>query len=152
MLGNKIVSISTQGHFNRLVSNPRTIVVREAAPLTTSYVPSDSFYIEGANQLQLMVSFTKGEFNGCRLKIEYSEDEQNWFQETSVSVYGETNEAKHELVVRSIDSSANALISIPVWTRYFRVSAAAVDSGEDTSLSITAIAGNIYTGFDIIDT
>jgi hypothetical protein len=150
MLKNKIVSISTQGHYDTFASSPRTIVVREAAPLTTSYVPSDSFNIEGANQLQLMVSFTKGLSNGCRLKIEYSEDGQNWFQETSVSVYGEINEAKHELIVRSIDSSANALISIPVWTKYFRVSAAAVDSGEDTSLSITAIAGNIYTGFDII--
>lgn len=150
MLGNKIVSISTQGHYDTLASSPRTIVVREAAPLTTSYVPSDSFNIEGANQLQLMVSFTEGESKGCRLKMEFSEDGENWYQETSVLVYGDTEEAKHRLIVRRIDSSSNALISIPVWTKYFRVSAAAVDSGEDTSLSITAIAGNIYTGFDII--
>ncbi len=150
MLGNKIASISTQGHYDTLVSSPRAIVVREAAPLTTSYIPSDSFNIEGANQLQLMVSFIEGESNGCRLKVEFSEDGENWYQETSVLVHGDTEEAKHRLIVRKIDSSANALISIPVWTKYFRVSAAAVDSGEGTSLSITAIAGNIYIGFDII--
>ena len=123
-------------------SNIRLMSVREAAALTTSYVVSDSFNIQGANQLQLLVSFTKGDSNGCTLKIEFSEDETNWYQESECSVY-ETGDITHKPALRRIESSSDIVISIPVSTSFFRVSAAAFTSGTGTSLSIVATIANI---------
>jgi hypothetical protein len=123
-------------------SNIRLLNVREAAALTTSYVASDSFNIQGANQLQLQVSFTEGDSDGCMLKIEFSEDKTNWYQESEYTVY-ETGEVRHKPVVRKILSSSNIVISVPVSASFFRVSTAAIVSGTGTSLSITATIANI---------
>ena len=146
----RIVAIALQGQYRELVYASRGKTIREAAPLTTSYVTPDRFNMKGANQLQLFVSFIKGDSDGCRLKIDFSEDGIEWFQETSCLVSGELYEAKHKPIVRSIDLSSDVLISMPVWTRFLRISALAVTSGTGTSLSIMALTSNINTGADII--
>jgi len=124
-------------------SNIRLITVREAAALTTSYVASDSFNVEGANQLELLVSFTKGGSGGCRLKMEFSQDGTNWYQESMVSEFPSVNDVKHTPIARKIGSSANLAISIPISASFFRVSAQAITSGTGTSLSIMATIANI---------
>ena len=123
-------------------SNIRIIVVRAAAALTTSYVASDSFNIQGANQLQLLAAFTKGGSNGCRLKIEFSEDESTWYQE-SVAEFLSGNDAKHAPLSRKIENTANLVISVPLSASFFRVSGQAITSGAGTSLSIEATIANI---------
>ena len=123
-------------------SNIRTMIVREAAELTTSSVTSERFNIQGANQLQLLVSFTKGDSDGCRLKIEFSEDEANWYQESEYSVY-ETGDVRHEPIFRKIESSSDIVVSVPVSASFFRVGAAAIGSGTGTSLSIIATMASI---------
>lgn len=123
-------------------SNIRTIAIRESLELTTSYVTSERFNIQGSNQLQLLVSFSKGNSDGCRLKIEFSEDEANWYQESEYSVY-ETGDVRHKPAFRKIESSSDIVISIPVSASFIRVSAAAIGSGTGTSLSIMATMANI---------
>ena len=123
-------------------SNIRLMGVRAAAALTTSYVTSDSFNIQGANQLQLLVSFTKGDSDGCRLKVEFSEDGTDWYQESEYTVY-ETGDVEHKPAFRKIESSSDIVISIPVSTSFFRVSSAAITSGTGTSLSIVATISSI---------
>jgi hypothetical protein len=117
--------------------------VRESAPLTTSYVSSDSFNIQGANQLQLLVSFIKGESDGCRLKIEFSEDESTWYQESMVSEFPAVNDVKHTPITRKVENSANLVLSLPISASFFRISVQAITSGTDTSLSIIATIANI---------
>ena len=124
-------------------SNIKMVTVREAAALTTSYVVSDSFNIQGANQLQLLVSFTKGDSEGCRIKIEFSADGSNWYQESRISDFLTTDDAEHEPVVRKILGSGNLSISVPVSTCFFRASSMALTSGTGTSLSIQATIANI---------
>ena len=124
-------------------SNLRLMAVREAATLTTSYVASDSYSVQGANQLQLLVSFTKGDSDGCRLKIEFSEDETNWYQESMMSEFPSLSDVKHTPVTRKIEDSANLVISVPVSSSFFRVSAQGITSGVDTSLSVLATIANI---------
>lgn len=124
-------------------SNIRITTVRESAPLTTSYVSSDSFNIQGANQLQLLVSFIKGESDGCRLKIEFSEDESTWYQESMVSEFPAANDVKHTPITRKVENSANLVLSLPISASFFRISVQAVMSGTDTSLSIIATIANI---------
>jgi len=124
-------------------SNIRLITIREAAALTTSYVASDSFNVEGANQLQLLVSFTKGDSDGCRLKIEFSQDGTEWYQESMVSEFPSVNDVKHTPITRKITDSANLVISMPISASIFRTSAQAITSGTGTSLSIMATIANI---------
>ena len=121
-------------------SNLRSINVRESSALTTSYVSSDSFNVQGANQLQLLVSFTKGSSEGCRLKVEFSEDGENWYQESAVAMSdtGDTRDAIHRSAFRKVESSSNIVVSIPLSASFFRISAAAITVGTGTSLSIMA--------------
>ena len=126
-------------------SNIRRIVVRESSVLTVSYVPSDSFNAQGANQLQLLASFTKGSSDGCELIIEFSEDQVNWYQESALTMSEsvDTKEVIHKPAIRKIESSSDIVISVPLSASFFRVSAAAITSGLDTLLSITATIANI---------
>ena len=117
--------------------------LRESEALTTSYVTSKVMNIQGANQVQLLICFTKGDSTGCRLKIEFSEDRTIWYQESMVSEFPSENEVEHSLVTRRIKETGNYGISIPVSASYFKVSAQAIDSGDNTLLSIKATAANI---------
>jgi len=123
-------------------SNIRAIIVREASELTTDYAESSSLNIQGANQLQLLVSFTKGDSEGCRLRIEFSEDESEWYQESTYNL-SENIYAIHTPAYREIQSSANIVISVPISATFFRVSAKAMVSFTSTSLSIMATIANI---------
>ena len=122
-------------------SNIRRIVIRAAAALTTSYVTSNSFNIQGANQLQLLVSFTKGDSDGCRLKIEFSEDGSSWYQESIVEY--SSGDANHSPLARKIEDSANLVLSVPTSSSFLRVSGQAITSGTSTSFSVLATIANI---------
>lgn len=117
-------------------------MLRSASPLSTSFVSSSIMNIQGANQVQLLVSFVKGNSDGCRLKIEYSEDKIDWYQESMINEFT-GNDARHSLLTRIIGDSGNYVISIPVSGSFFRVSAQAITSGVNTSLSILATKANI---------
>ena len=111
--------------------------------LTIPNVASEVMNIEGANQVQLLIGFTKGNSAGCRLKIEFSEDRVAWYQESMVSEFPIENEVEYKLVIRKLTETGNYVISIPVSASYLKVSAQAIGSGDGTLLSITATAANI---------
>jgi len=111
--------------------------------LTTSYVTSEIMNIQGANQVQLLVCFTRGNSAGCRLRVDFSEDRLTWYQESMVSEFPSANDVEHSLVTRRIDETGNYAISIPVSASYMKVSFQAIDSGENSLLSIKATAANI---------
>ena len=117
------------------------ITVREEAILTTSYVASAGIYVKNADQLQLWVSFTKGSSDGCRLKIEYSEDDSTYFQETRYSLVA--NDFEHSVVARTILEAGNFIISLPIAANYVKISSHAISSGSGTLLAITAIRANL---------
>ena len=123
-------------------SNIKTVTVRAAATLTTSYVASNALNIQGANQLQMLVSFTKGSSDGCRLKIEFSEDESTWYQESVADIMA-TNDVEHAPLTRKVNDSANLIMSVPISASFLRVSSQAITSGTGTSLSILATIANI---------
>jgi hypothetical protein len=123
-------------------SNIKTVTVRAAATLTTSYVASNALNIQGANQLQMLVSFTKGSSDGCRLKVEFSEDESVWYQESVADIMA-TNDVEHAPLARKVNDSANLIISVPISASFLRVSSQAITSGTGTSLSILATIANI---------
>jgi hypothetical protein len=124
---------------NNLISK----VIRQSAVLTTSFVVSETMNIQGANQVQLLVSFTKGNSDGCRLKVEYSENGSVWYQESAVDEFPSPNDVKHTLIARQIDETGNYVVSIPVSASYLRVSAQAITSGDNTYLSVISTAASI---------
>lgn len=107
-----------------------------------NYVASNSLNIQGANQLQLLVSFTKGDSAGCRLKIEFSENETEWYQESTYAV-SENIYAIHKTAYREIQDTGKLIISVPISATFFRVGSIALTSSVGTSLSITATIANI---------
>jgi hypothetical protein len=122
--------------------NIKTKVIRQSAVLTTDFVASDGLNIQGANQLQLLVSFTKGTSSGCRLKVEFSEDAVNWYQESAYTL-SESIYAIHSGAYRDIQSSCNLVIPIPVSATFFRVSSMAIAMAGGTSLTIVATISSI---------
>ena len=124
-------------------SNIRSLAIRETSALTVSYVSSDIFNIQGANQLQLLVAFTKGDSDGLRLKIEFSEDRSTWYQESKVSEFPSGGDVVHTPITRKIEDSTNLVVSTPMSASFLRVSAQAITSGTGTSLSILATMASI---------
>ena len=115
--------------------------VREAAALTTSYVTADSVYIEGADNIGLLVSFTKGSSSGCRLRVEFSWDDTNWFREPNYTTSGD--DEIYQPINKKLESSMDIVISFPVANKYMRISGIAIDNATGTSLSIVAVLSNL---------
>ncbi|MBN2015995.1 hypothetical protein JW766_04135 [Candidatus Dojkabacteria bacterium] len=95
-----------------------------------------------ANQLQLLVSFTKGNSEGCKIKIEFSKDKIKWYQESAYS-FIQCITALHRPVCREIWDSSDIIISVPISATFMRVSCAAITNGDGTSLSIMATIDKI---------
>lgn len=119
----------------------RRISVREASALTIAYVTSEAIYIEGADNIGMLVSFTLGSSDGCRIKIEFSYDEVNWYQEPNYTVSG--SDEIYKPITKKLESSMNIQIDFPVANRYMRISVAAITSGSGTSLTIVAVLANL---------
>ena len=117
--------------------------VRSAAALTTSYVAGTVVKIEGANQVQLLVTFTLGSSDGARIKIEVSVDGTNYFQESGGSFDYTNADILTKNIVRKLSASGSYIISVPVSGSWLKVSALAITSGTGTSMTIVASKANI---------
>ena len=94
--------------------------LRASTVLTGSYVASDKQEIKNKNQLLLYVSFTIGSLTYAEIKVEFSADGTNWYQETS-QVSAGSGLFTQNPVVRKFTASGNKRIPIPVTDRYVRV-------------------------------
>ena len=73
--------------------------------------------------------------------MEFSEDRESWYQESIADFLAD--DLEHKPFVRTIDDSANIVMSIPISASFLRVSSQAITSGTGTSLSILATISNI---------
>ena len=115
--------------------------LREAAILTTSYVvaSADEFLpadVMSADQVVVFLDFTIGSLTTLEVKIEYSNDGTNWYQETFGSVSGGTN---------TLSAGVNSAAATGVYTimsdiagKYVRVSAKGTGTVTSSSLKIEA--------------
>jgi len=122
-----------------LYSSP--IPVRSAAILTTSYVAGttigDSKYTIIGNQLQLYIAFTLGSLTDCQIKIEFSNDNTTFYQETFDSISTGTN--THSLGVHKLTATGNYRLAIPIRDRYIKISAIGTGVVTSSSLQIDAV-------------
>lgn len=114
--------------------------VRSAAILTTSYVAGTVLEeVHDQNQMILNVDFTIGSLTSAEIKVEFSSDNTNWYQETFSSVSGGTS--TESLGERSMDTTGKRRIAVPLKDRYVRVSVKGTGIVTGSSMAIEAIIG-----------
>jgi major membrane immunogen (membrane-anchored lipoprotein) len=126
--------------------------IRSAAILTNSYVAATTIGIQGnggtkslkesvseQGQLQLYVDFTKGSLTSGEIKVEFSADNTNWYQETTISISGGTQ----TMTVAEYTTTAGGAfrLEVPIKDKFIRVSAKGTGTVTSSSMTIKAITG-----------
>ena len=114
--------------------------VRAAAILTGTYVAGT--IIEGThleNQLIINVTFVKGSLTSAQIKVEFSNDSSNYYQETVQNISGGTS--TDSLLVHSIDTTGGYRIAVPIKDRFIKISAIGTGTATNSSMTIDAVVG-----------
>lgn len=120
--------------------------VRASAVLTGSYVAGTVLNYTNVNpalhnQLNLLVSFTIGSLTTCEIKIEYSHDGSNYYQETFEAISGGTSSMS--LGAYQLSATGNYVISVPIKSSYIKVSAKGTGTVTNSLLAIQAVVGTV---------
>jgi len=115
-------------------------VVRTSAILTGSYVAGTVLdKLQSQDKLALLADFTIGSLTSVDIKIEYSHDGTNYFQESAKSVSGGT--ITETLAVHRIAATGKYYIPLDMKARYAKISALGNGTATSSLLSISAIVG-----------
>jgi len=116
--------------------------IRDAAILTTSYVAGNILSeVHDRNQLIILVDLTMGDLTSAELKVEFSDDGTNYYQETASSVSGGT--ISESLGERVFTESGSYRVLVPINDRYVKVSAKGTGDITDSSMALKAIVGRV---------
>lgn len=120
--------------------------VRAAAILTNSYVAGTVIGTQSSAQLQLLnqlvvyVSFTKGSLTSAELKVEFSNDNTTWYQESTAAISGGTATVS-PLEYTFNATTQNYRIPVPVKDTYVRISVKGTGTLTSSSMTVDAIVG-----------
>jgi len=114
--------------------------VRTAAILTNGYVAGTVISdVQDANQLIINADFTIGSLTDLQIKVEFSEDGVNYYQESfSAIAAGVSTET---LGVHKIAATGKHRIAIPIQCDKIKISAIGTGTVDSSSLAITAQVG-----------
>lgn len=111
--------------------------VRSSAILTGSYVAGTVIEeVHNKNQMILLVDFTKGSLTDMDLKVEFSPDGTNYYQEVSEAV--SSGEATVSLKHHTFTATGKYRIPIAIKDRYIKISV--IGNGTTTSSLVTVDA------------
>lgn len=139
---------------DKTLSQYSPYVIRAAAILTAAYVAGTDISPSSINlnesifvydKLQLFVDFTIGSLTSTTLKIEFSDDGTNWYQETVEAIgtpSGGSVITTENLNTRTFIATGKYRISLDINNKWIRVSAIGTGTLTGSSLAITAILGN----------
>lgn len=120
------------------------LTVRPAAILTNSFVagqvigPTSPLMTE-QNQMILYVDFTLGLLTNGQIKVEFSHDGSDYYQETSGVI---TTGAETDTVfTHFFNATGKFRIPIPIKDRYIKISAGGVGTVTASSMKILAVIG-----------
>lgn len=127
-----------------MAQNYYLVPVREAAVLTTAFVPGTVLGTSGGslgmqNQLILYVDLTLGSLTGSDVKVEFSNDGQDWYQESYATVASgvETDVP----LVHTFTDDGKFRIPIPIKDNYVRISVKGTGTVTGSSAKIGAVVG-----------
>lgn len=120
--------------------------IRAAAILTSGYVAGTVLNYTNANpalrnQLNLLATFTIGSLTDAQIKVEYSHDGTNYFQDTFEAISGGVSTLS--LGVYKLGATGSYVISVPIKFSYIKVSAIGTGTATDSSLAIDGIVGTV---------
>lgn len=127
----------------RLRVNQATVIsttaLRAAAILTNAFVDSSSIATDNENQLVLLVDATLGSLASIEIRVEFSDDDATWYQETFGLISGTTdslNLGEHAITVDGLYR-----IPIPLMDNFVRVGAQGTGTVTGSSLTIDGVIG-----------
>lgn len=141
-----------------MLSDYRFMPVRDALVLTTGYVAGTVIgksappnYLSGPvgllNQLILYIDYTKGGLSSAQIKIEFSDDGVDWYQEThddpGAPAAGLVTMSE-SIMTREITITGKFRIPLPITDQYIRVSVKGTGDPTGSSMKVGAIVG--YNG------
>jgi len=112
-----------------------TTPLRASAILTNAYVATATKSTEDLSQIVLYVSFTIGSLTRADMKIEFSNDDSNWYQEVSLASVGSGAFTTNQLV-RRFSASGNYRIALEALDKYIRVSCIGVGTLTNSLMSV----------------
>jgi hypothetical protein len=116
--------------------------VRAAAILTNAYVAGTVITdAQSYNQLIVECDFTIGSLTDTQIKVEFSWDSTNYFQETfSAVTAGVSTES---LGVHKLAATGKYTIAVPIVARNIKISAIGTGTVTSSSLAITAVLAKV---------
>ena len=106
--------------------------------LTNAYVSAGVVTgLKQYNQLDIILLLTLGSLTSAQLKVEYSIDGTNWYQDSTITVAGGVTTVT--LNVYSFTASGNYRISVPVSTQQVRISVIGTGSVAGSSAGISTV-------------
>lgn len=121
------------------------VAVRSSAILTNSYVAGTvisgiaSTGIQLSNQLTLYINFTLGSLTNLTVKLEFSDDGTNYFQETSSAIA--TGVSTESLLTHVYAATGKYRLPLPIKDRYIKVSVLGTGTVTNSLVDIVAIYG-----------
>ena len=130
-------------YFNPNNIDYKNVLVRASAILTTGYVAGTTIdAAQDANQLVLTINFTKGSLTTADFKVEFSNDNVTFYQESIESFVAGVGTIS--LANRVLSASGQYRIAIPILDRYIKISAKGVGGSVAGSLmKIDAVIGTV---------
>lgn len=131
------------------IKDATRIVLREEAVLTTSYVVTPLTNLDGSlfdcSQLDaynLYINFTKGSLTTAEIKIEFSYDGTNWFQEPNSLVSSGTTTWTPN--VNTLAASCDISPKMTMANKYMRVSCKGTGTVTGSKLAVAVELAKIY--------
>lgn len=115
--------------------------VRAAAILTTSYVAGTVVEANQQNQLIVLLDFTKGSLTTAELKIEFSDNNSDYYQETAGSVTAGTE--NDTLVEHQFSATGKYRIPLDIKDRYIKISVKGTGTVTSSSARVSVILGAV---------
>lgn len=130
-------------YFNPNNIDYKNVLVRASAILTTGYVAGTTIdAAQDANQLVLTIDFTKGGLTTADFKVEFSNDNVTFYQESIESFVAGVGTIS--LANRVLSATGKYRIAIPILDRYIKISAKGVGGSVAGSLmKIDAVIGTV---------
>ena len=121
-------------------------VLRASAVLTGSYVAVTHGPQGGStandpvenSKFVLLIGFTKGSLDSMELKVEFSDDDSTYYQETNASgpVAGESTLTQNTY---TIEASGNYVLDLDITTRYVKVSVIGTGTVTNSLLTLDSV-------------
>lgn len=120
------------------VSGSTSVAARAAAILTNGYVASSAIDVRAYTQAIFFLDFTKGSLTDLDVKVEFSPDGSDWYQETFELIAADTSD--ETLGIHTYIATGKYRLPVEVASEYIRISAVGNGTVTSSSLKITMIA------------